>query len=121
MVPTCTSSVASERVGDVLSDEVRMLARIGHRLLGEPHDHPFTGALAGNEANGSCRAEVGAGASGDDKGPRLFDGRVGPFVVGDGTDRSAREVEGDDPETAGVLHGRREGERRGIQALRRAH
>lgn len=35
MAPTCISSVATETVGDVLSDEVRMPARIGHRLLGE--------------------------------------------------------------------------------------
>lgn len=121
MVPTCISSVATETVGDVLSDEVRMLARIDHRLLSEPHDHPFAGALAGNAANGSRRAEIGTGASGDDKGTSIFDGRVGPLVVGDGTDRSAREIEGDDPETAGVLRGRREVERRGVQALLRAH
>ena len=98
-----------------------MLACIGHRLLNEPHDHALVGALARNEADGSCRAEVGAGASSDDKGARLFDRWVGALVVGDGTNCPALEVEGDHSETAEVLRGRREVERRGIQALRRAH
>jgi hypothetical protein len=60
MVSTCISSVASETVGDVLSDEVRMLDRIGHRLLGDPHDHAFVGALTRDGADGARRAEVEA-------------------------------------------------------------
>ena len=86
-------------------------------LLGDPYDHAFVGALTRDEADGARRAEIRAGASRDDKGPRHVDRRVRPFGVGDGTDCPAQEVEGDDAEAAKVLRGRREGERRDVQAL----